>query len=91
MITKSLLNGGAVTKISVGRARRWAHIANRSDATILLKYDGSDTALAEDNGIQLAAGAILMLNNSGHDQEFFHDIFALYMGVGNKAVVVHEG
>ncbi len=90
MITTFLLGADPV-KVSPGWRRRWVHIANRSDSTVNLKYDGGETVLTVDNGIPLAAGAVLMLEHSGHDQEFFHDVWALYGVAGAKLIVIHEG
>jgi len=80
------------TKIADGRARRWAHIANKSDVPMALKYDGSDTPLTFANGIPLAPGAVLMLGNTGNDTDFFHDIFAIVAAAPgeDKIAVVHQ-
>lgn len=76
--------------VSAGRRRRWLHLANRSDSTILVKYDGGETALTADNGIPIAPGAVLMLGNNGGDQDFWHDVSAIHAGAGNKSLVIHE-
>lgn len=91
MITSAVVTDTA-TKVSLGRTRRWCHLANRSAVTIYVKYDGSETALTVANGIPIAAGAIVMLGNSGRDQDFFHDIWAIHASAGeNKSLVIHEG
>ncbi len=76
--------------VSAGRRRRWLHLANRSDSTILVKYDGDATALTAANGIPIAPGAVLMLGNNGGDQDFWHDVWAIHGGAGEKSLVIHE-
>ncbi len=49
MITSATVTAVAAV-VSAGRRRRWIHLANRSDSTIFVKYDGSDTALTAANG-----------------------------------------
>ncbi len=89
MITPATVTAVAAV-VSAGRRRRWIHLANRSDSTIFVKYDGSDTALTAANGIPIAPGAVLMLGNNGGDQDFWHDIYAIHGGAGDKSLAIHE-
>lgn len=90
MITPALVTDAA-TKVAAGKRRRWVHLVNRSDTTIYVKYDGGAEALTVANGIPIAPGALLMLGNSGGDQDFWHDIYAIHAAAGDKSLVIHEG
>lgn len=91
MITSATVTHTA-SLVSAGKPRRWVHAANRSDATIYVKYDGDGAELTAENGIPIAPGEMFRLRNHRADQEFWHDIFAVHgEGEGEeKILVIHE-
>ncbi|MBI5770846.1 MAG: hypothetical protein HZA93_23920 [Verrucomicrobia bacterium] len=90
MITAAQVTNAA-TKVSEGKRRRWAHLHNRSNVTIYVKYDGSDTALTVANGLPIPPNGERQLGNAAGDQDFWHDIWAIHDdGANEHALVIHE-
>lgn len=67
-------------------SRKFLHIQNVSDTDIYVSYDGDATALTTSNGLKVAAGDTLMLNNDGTRCLFEHAVYAIHGGSGNKEV-----
>jgi hypothetical protein len=77
-----------VTTIAAAGNRDFLHIQNVSDTDIYLKYDGSSTTLTASNGVKLAAGEWLILNNDGYRNVFRNLVQAIHGGSGDKEVRV---
>lgn len=80
----------AAAVVSPGRRRRWVHMHNRGNATVYVKYDGSDTELTALNGLPIYAKSERQLGNNGGDQDFWHDIEAICAAGGETDLVIHE-
>lgn len=54
--------------------RDFLHIQNNGATDIFVKYDGSATALTAANGVKVAAGEWLVLNNDGTRKIFNKEV-----------------
>lgn len=73
-------------KVASAGNRDFIHVQNVSDSDVYVKYDGDSTALTTANGLKIAAGDILVLNNDGHRNVFTRELWAIHGAAGNKEV-----
>lgn len=73
------------TEICAAGPRNFIHIQNLSVQDVYFKYDGGATVLTTANGVKLAAGESLVLNNDGTRNIFVHQVQAI-VGAGTSDV-----
>ena len=68
--------------------RDFLHVYNNSDEVIYVVYDGDATTLTTSNGMPIAVGGVLTLNNDGQRNLFNKPVYGIHGGTGNKEVRV---
>lgn len=71
-VTVDTTAGGV--QIAPAGDRDFVHVQNNGATDIFVKYDGSATALTAANGVKVAAGEWLVLNNDGSKKIFNKEV-----------------
>jgi hypothetical protein len=89
----SVLNGAVPTLVLPAGNRSFVHIYNGSAVSISVMYDGDDplTFTTPTKGIPLAAGQLLVLENSGLREMYNKAIYAIHADVAPQNLRVMGG